>query len=138
MKMQRAPAPNSSDLPAVIPVFPLAGALLLPRGRLPLNIFQPRYVTMVDDALRRSRVIGMVQPSTGERHPELYPVGCLGRLTSWSETGDGRFLITLTGLIRFRIDSELTTTTPYRQVQADYAPFASDLDECCDESCIDR
>lgn len=136
--MQRAPAPTLSDLPAVIPVFPLAGALLLPRGRLPLNIFEPRYLAMVDDALRHGRVIGMVQPSNEQRCPTLYPVGCLGRLTSWSETGDGRLLITLTGFIRFRVESELQTTTPYRQVKADYADFAADLEDSCDESCIDR
>jgi len=135
----RPPAPSLADLPPVIPVFPLAGALLLPRVRLPLNIFEPRYLAMVDHALRHSRVIGMVQPNGPEhRHPSLYPVGCLGRLTSWCESGDGRFLITLTGLIRFRIAGELTATTPYRQVETNYEPFTADLEECADETSIDR
>jgi uncharacterized protein len=133
-------APSLADLPRVIPVFPLAGALLLPRGRLPLNIFEPRYLAMIDDALRHDRVVGMVQPScpNERKSPPLYPVGCLGKLTSWSETGDGRFMITLTGLIRFRIDDELETTTPYRQVKPGFAPFARDLEEVADDSCIDR
>jgi Lon protease-like protein len=137
--MSRPCAPSIADIPRVIPVFPLAGALLLPRGRLPLNIFEPRYLAMVEDAMRHHRLIGMVQPScSGAKCPPLYPVGCLGRLTSWSETGDGRFLITLTGLIRFRIDGELETTTPYRQVKAGYAPFEADLAEAADENCVDR
>lgn len=138
--MQSARVPSLKDMPRVIPVFPLSGALLLPRGRLPLHIFEPRYLAMVDDALRHTRVIGMVQPASPDQRksPPLYPVGCLGRLTSWSETGDGRLLITLSGVIRFRIDEELNTTTPYRQIEADYEPFAADLQESCDETCIDR
>ena len=132
-------APSIADLPPVVPVFPLAGALLLPRGRLPLNIFEPRYLAMIDDAMRHHRVIGMVQPTcTNQKCPPLYPTGCLGRLTSWSETGDGRLMITLTGLIRFRIDAELKTTTPYRQVEAGFSPFAADLQESNDEDCVDR
>lgn len=130
-------APSLESLPRVIPVFPLP-ALLLPRGRLPLNIFEPRYLAMIEDALRHSRVIGMIQPSDPElKVPPLYPVGCLGRITSWSETGDGRFLITLAGLIRFRVDAELKTTTPYRQVEACYQDFAADLSAECEEG-IDR
>lgn len=124
------PAPALANLPRVIPVFPLAGALLLPRGRLPLNIFEPRYLAMIDDALRSSRVVGMIQPTDLEmKVPPLYPIGCLGRLTSWSETGDGRFHVTLTGLIRFAVDAEVTEETPYRLVKANYAPFARDLAE---------
>lgn len=127
------------DLPPVIPVFPLPGALLLPRGRLPLNIFEPRYLAMVDHALRTSRVIGMIQPCSGGVKPDLFPVGCLGRLTSWSETGDGRFLITLTGMARFQVESELDAATPYRQVQACYKTFPHDLeDEAGDSIEIDR
>ena len=135
-----AKRPSRFDLPPVIPVFPLPGALLLPRGRLPLNIFEPRYLAMIDHALRTSRVIGMIQPSGGAdaMRPELFPVGCLGRLTSWSETGDGRFLITLTGMARFQIESELDSATPYRQVQACYKSFPHDLEECDDEAEIDR
>ncbi|MBL9096776.1 MAG: LON peptidase substrate-binding domain-containing protein [Alphaproteobacteria bacterium] len=130
-------APSLESLPRTIPVFPLP-TLLLPRGRLPLNIFEPRYLAMIEDALKSARVIGMVQPiSPDMKVPPLYPIGCLGRLTSWSETGDGRFLITLTGLIRFRIDAELKTTTPYRQVEASYDAFAGDLSEPPDEG-VDR
>lgn len=138
--MRTAPtAPTIAALPNVIPVFPLPRALLLPRGRLPLNIFEPRYLAMVDDALRHDRLIGMVQPTCdGDRHPKLYPVGCVGRLCSWSETGDNRFMITLTGLIRFRIEDELQTTTPYRQVKVDYGCFASDLEPPADDTCVDR
>ena len=132
--------PSRFDLPPVIPVFPLPGALLLPRGRLPLNIFEPRYLTMVESALRTTRVIGMIQPCGGaSTRPDLFPVGCLGRLTSWSETGDGRFLITLTGMARFRIEAELDSATPYRQVQACYKAFPHDLEDCADSEVeIDR
>src|SRR5687767_12591413 len=97
------------DLPAVIPVFPLAGALLLPRGQLPLNIFEPRYLAMIDDALRSGhRLIGMIQPDPSlpggtEHTPNLYKIGCVGRLTQIAESGDGRYLIQLTGVARFRI-----------------------------------
>lgn len=127
------------DLPPVIPVFPLPGALLLPRGRLPLNIFEPRYLAMVDQALRTDRVIGMIQPCSGQpARPDLFPVGCLGRLTAWSETGDGRFLITLSGMARFQVESELDCMTPYRQVQANYKAFPHDLEDCADEAGVDR
>ncbi len=137
--MPSVPIPSLADLPKTIPVFPLAGALLLPRGRLPLNIFEPRYLAMVDTALRQTRVIGMVQPTVeDERRPKLYPIGCLGRLTSWSDTGDGRFFITLSGVIRFRIAQELKTTSPYREVEPDFAPYADDLKDADDDNCIDR
>lgn len=119
------------DLPLVIPVFPLAGALLLPRGSLPLNIFEPRYLNMVDDAMAADRLIGMVQPGPGgERvRPPLTRVGCLGKITSFAETSDGRYLITLTGLCRFQVGPELSAATPYRQVRADYRDFEADLRE---------
>jgi Lon protease-like protein len=134
--------PSRFDLPQVIPIFPLAGALLLPRGRLPLNIFEPRYLAMVDHALRTTRVIGMIQPSqpcSGQASkPKLFPIGCLGRLTSWSETGDGRFFITLTGMSRFQIENELESATPYRQVEACYEAFARDMEECRDDIAVDR
>lgn len=133
-----AKRPSRFDLPPVIPVFPLPGALLLPRGRLPLNIFEPRYLAMVDNALRTSRVIGMIQPSTGGTKPDLFPIGCLGRVTSWSETGDGRFLITLTGMARFQVESELDSATPYRQVQACYKAFPHDLEDCASDVEVDR
>lgn len=127
------------DLPQVIPVFPLPGALLLPRGRLPLNIFEPRYLAMVDQALRTTRVIGMIQPCGGNAsRPDLFPVGCLGRLTAWSETDDGRFLITLTGIARFQVCSEVEAATPYRQIEANYKAYPHDLEESEDGADIDR
>ena len=137
--MPSVPIPSLADLPKTIPVFPLAGALLLPRGRLPLNIFEPRYLAMVDTALRTTRAIGMIQPmNEDDRRPKLYPVGCLGRLTSWSDTGDGRFFITLSGTIRFRVMEELKTTTPYRQVEPDYAAYEGDLNDGDDDNYVDR
>jgi Lon protease-like protein len=130
-----------AELPASIPVFPLAGALLLPRGELPLNIFEPRYMAMIDDALRGDRLIGMVQPDgegEGQERSAMLPVGCAGRLTAVQETGDGRYLITLTGLARFRIVDELVATTPYRQCRVDFAPFAADLVPGTGEDAVDR
>jgi Lon protease-like protein len=116
------------DLPQVIPVFPLPGAILLPRGQLPLNIFEPRYLNMIDDAMAGDRIIGMIQTSGGTtRLPSLTAVGCAGRITSFAETSDGRYLITLTGVARFRVASEMPTQTPYRQVRAAFGPFESDL-----------
>jgi Lon protease-like protein len=119
-----------SDLPATVPVFPLDGALLLPGAVLPLRIFEPRYLNMVDDAMAGDRLIGMVQTAPGgERaHPNLARVGCAGRITSYAETGDGTYLITLSGLIRFTAGEELDAQTPYRQLRADFTPFADDLD----------
>lgn len=116
------------DLPQVIPVFPLPGAILLPRGQMPLNIFEPRYLNMIDDAMAGDRILGMIQPVGGPaRLPSLSGVGCAGRITSFAETSDGRYLITLTGVCRFRVASELPTQTPYRQVRAAFAPFEPDL-----------
>lgn len=116
------------DLPQVIPVFPLPGAILLPRGQLPLNVFEPRYLNMVDDAMAGDRIIGLIQPQAGSQSlTGLSPVGCAGRITSFAETSDGRYLITLTGCARFRLASELPTQTPYRQVRADFTPFEADL-----------
>lgn len=118
------------DLPQRIPVFPLAGALLLPRADLPLNIFEPRYLAMVEDALSSNRVIGMIQPAAGgeqEGTPSLLKVGCAGRITSYAETPDDRILITLTGISRFEIVEELDVDTPYRQVIANFHPYAVDL-----------
>ena len=119
-----------TELPQVFPVFPLTGALLLPRGHLPLNIFEPRYLNMVDDALSGDRLIGMIQPTdspVNPEKPELYPVGCLGRLSAFTETPDGRYLITLTGICRFRVAEELETTTPYRQVSGNFEPYTDDI-----------
>ncbi len=111
---------NPGDLAAVIPVFPLPGALLLPRGQMPLNIFEPRYVAMIDDSLRGGhRLIGMIQPDDAhpgpESKPNLYKIGCVGRITQIAETGDGRYLLQLTGVARFRVEEELSVSTPYRQ-----------------------
>lgn len=119
---------RASDLPQVIPVFPLPGAILLPRGQLPLNIFEPRYLNMIDDAMAGDRIIGMLQPQQGPRLlPGLSPIGCAGRITSFAETSDGRYLITLTGCARFRLASEIPAQTPYRQIRADFGPFEADL-----------
>lgn len=119
-----------ADLPQKLPVFPLPGALLLPRADLPLNIFEPRYLEMISDALSGDRIIGIIQPrdesDTSDR-PKLMKVGCAGRITSYAETPDGRMLVTLTGVSRFSIKSEMTVTTPYRQVDANFKPFAIDL-----------
>lgn len=117
------------DLPQVIPVFPLDGALLLPQGALPLNIFEPRHLNMVDDAMAGERIIGMIQTQGVEdpARPTLAGIGCIGRITSFAETADGRYLITLTGVCRFRVAAELPAHTPYRQVRADYAAFEDDL-----------
>ena len=123
-----APYKTLAELPQLIPVFPLDGALLLPGGELPLQIFEPRYLNMVDDAMAGDRVIGMVQTRGGSRaRPILAPVGCLGRITSYAETSDGRYLITLTGLCRFDTGEELDLRLPYRQVRAKYDRFSEDL-----------
>jgi Lon protease-like protein len=132
-----------SDLPDVIPVFPLSGALLLPRGQLPLNIFEPRYLAMIDDALRSGhRLVGMIQPDPArggsDDKPELYKIGCVGRLTQIAESGDGRYLIQLTGIARFRIESELTAATPYRQCRVTYTPFKDDFVARKGEDEVDR
>jgi Lon protease-like protein len=131
------------DLPDTIPVFPLSGALLLPRGTMPLNIFEPRYLVMIDDALRSDhRLIGMIQPDAAhpgpEDKPNLYRVGCVGRLTQFAETGDGRYLIQLTGIARFRIEDEVSVATPYRQCRVSYAPFADDFIARKGEDEVDR
>jgi len=118
-----------ADLPEVIPVFPLPGAILLPRARLPLNIFEPRYLAMLDDVLRSDhRLIGMVQPYADQAPlPKLYRVGCAGRVTSLNETEDGRYLVVLTGIARFRIGGEVDGFTPYRRARAEWAEFVADL-----------
>jgi Lon protease-like protein len=123
--------PDADDLPAELPIFPLGGALLLPRGRLPLNIFEPRYLALVEDSLANARMFGMMQPNDhaprGETGPSLYRIGCLGRLSHFSETEDGRFLVTLTGVSRFVVERELPMRRGYRRVAADFSPFAHDL-----------
>lgn len=122
---------NRISLPTEFPVFPLPGALLLPGAKLPLNIFEPRYLRMVDDAMAGGRVVGMIQPDHSRKDtpsgPALHRVGCLGRLTSFSETEDGRYLVTLTGLTRFAVSVELELRRGYRRVRADLARFDADL-----------
>ena len=130
------------DLPSEIPVFPLAGALLLPRGELPLNIFEPRYLAMVDDILKGARVIGINQPDEtrggSDSLPALYNVGCAGRLTQFTETGDGRYLITLTGIARYRLGEEIAASAPYRRFRIDFEPFAGDFIPNRGEDAVDR
>ena len=125
---------NAADLPDTIPVFPLPGALMLPRTRLPLHIFEPRYLAMIEDAMKtRHRLIGMIQPREtpasekrgGEKR--LQAIGCAGRLTGFSETEDGRYMITLSGISRFRVREEVQGFAPYRRCLVDWAPFARDL-----------
>lgn len=127
-----------ADLPNTIAIFPLAGALLLPRGRLPLNIFEPRYLAMTEDAIATpQRLIGMIQPTEAEapdRPPALYKVGCVGRITAFSETDDGRYLITLAGICRFTIVDEIATTRGYRRVVPDFARWQADLADDRDAS----
>src|SRR5438309_9463760 len=132
-----------AELPEIIPVFPLPGALLLPRGQMPLNIFEPRYLAMVDDSLRDGyRLIGMIQPDTAhpgsKTKPNLYKVGCVGRITQLAETGDGRYLLQLTGVARFHVEAEVAVETPYRQCRVDYAPFVDDFVARKGEDEVDR
>jgi Lon protease-like protein len=134
---------SPADLPKAIPVFPLPGALLLPRGQMPLNIFEPRYLALVDDSMRDGhRLIGMIQPDPAhpgsEHKPTLFKIGCVGRITQLAETGDGRYLIQLTGIARFRIEEELEVATDYRQCRVSYAPFAQDFTARLGEDAVDR
>jgi Lon protease-like protein len=131
------------DLPNVIPVFPLPGALLLPRGQMPLNIFEPRYLAMIDDAMRDGhRLIGMIQPEgvheVPRGKPALYKIGCVGRITQLAESGDGRYIIELTGVSRFHVEEELKVNTDYRQCKVAYAPFADDFVPRKGEDAVDR
>ncbi|MBD9390461.1 LON peptidase substrate-binding domain-containing protein [Agrobacterium sp. AGB01] len=142
MQVGNARYVKGSDLPATVPVFPLSGALLLPGGNLPLNIFEPRYLTMFDAAMAAERLIGMVQPSLTEANnydpnmPVLSQIGCLGRITSFTESGDGRYLVTLTGVCRFRLIDEVACSKPYRVFK--HAPLLTDLTGDDDESAVDR
>ena len=124
--------PRVEDLPGEFPVFPLSGALLLPPGKLPLRIFEPRYMAMTEDSLGLGRVFGMIQPdpnaAEGESGPGLYRIGCLGRLSSFGETDEGQYLITLTGLARFAVAAEIEMRRGYRRIRGDFSPFTVDLD----------
>lgn len=129
--MTTAPRHKFEDLPGEIPIFPLSGVLLLPRGQLPLNIFEPRYVAMVDHAIAAHRLIGMVQTRDDGT---VYNVGCAGRVTSYNETADGRYEIVLTGICRFRFDRELSQIKGFRRVKAEWADYSNDLQKI---DCLD-
>jgi Lon protease-like protein len=134
---------SPADLPTHIPVFPLTGALLLPFSHRPLNVFEPRYVEMIDQALAGNRLIGLIQPEdTSEESPRgrapLQQIGTVGRLTHWEENGEGRYFIILEGVTRFRLVSELTVMTPFRQAAIDTTPFESDFHHAHGEEAVDR
>ncbi len=141
MKLNRNYA-SPADMPATTPLFPLEGALLLPRRPLQLTVFEPRYLAMLDDALSGERLIGVIQPTAPEMTagppPDLYPIGCAGRIVQYAEVGDGRCFVTLMGVARFRIADEMHYATPYRVAAADYAPFAEDFTEGAGEAAVDR
>src|SRR6476620_10406619 len=132
------------ELPEIIPVFPLPGALLLPRGPMPLKIFEPRYLSMADDSFReRPRLIGMIQPDRAHSpkdtyKPQLFQVGCVGRITQLAESGDGRYILELTGVSRFKVVEELEVLTAYRQCKVDFFPFTDDFTARKGEEAVDR
>lgn len=138
---------SPSDIPSTIPVFPLSGALLLPRAQLPLVIFEPRYLDMVNNAMSAERLIGMIQPAIEtdnapqdevDLRPEISKVGCVGRITSYTETGDGRILITLSGISRFVVLKELDSPYPYRICQIDCEPYITDFTPGSGEDAVNR
>ena len=120
------------NLPKIIPIFPLSNFIIFPKTTVPLNIFEPRYIDMINDAMKTNKLIGMIQPKnsdSNENQPELYTVGCLGKITSFKETDDGRYLIELKGLIRFKILKEVKSTKKYRECEIDFKKFNKDIDE---------
>ncbi len=133
---------SAGELPEALPIFPLPGALLLPRGQMPLNIFEPRYLAMIDAALRGERLIGMIQPDASQAAEggpvPLYRVGCAGRITQFAETGDGRYLVQLTGVCRFRLIEEVPSEALYRQARVDFASFGTDLEARRGEDLVNR
>lgn len=133
---------SAADLPETLPLFPLPGALLLPRGQMPLNIFEPRYLAMIDAALRSDRLIGMIQPDPSPTNQiglsPLYSVGCAGRITQLAETGDGRYLIQLTGICRFGLVEEIAADTLFRQARVDFARYEADLEPRRGEERVNR
>jgi Lon protease-like protein len=141
MKAGNCTYDGPASLPEMIPVFPLAAALLLPRADMPLNIFEPRYLAMVDAALAGDRVIGMIQPdeqaSPLASGPVLQRIGCAGRITSFAETGDGRYMINLTGIARYRIVEEVASATPFRRCRITAVPFAADFCDAGNDA-VDR
>ena len=125
---------NIDSLPNKIPVFPLSNFIIFPKTTVPLNIFEPRYIDMVDDAMKSNRTIDMVQPKkSGQNKPELYDIGCMGKITSFNETNDGRYLIVLNGISRFKIIEELENEKPYRECSVSFEKFPNDLDESKEE-----
>ena len=128
---------NTAELPPKLSVFPLPGALLLPRTQLPLNIFEPRYLEMIDDALSSNRLIAMIQ-TQADNNGRLFKVGCVGKIISYNELTNNRMLITLSGVCRFSVGQELEVVTPYRQFQVDYKEFSNDLIKGFDEENVDR
>ncbi|RFB74967.1 LON peptidase substrate-binding domain-containing protein [Methylovirgula sp. 4M-Z18] len=136
------PYQSPDELPDVLPVFPLAGVLLLPRVSLPLTVFEARYLDMFDDALKSHRLIGIIQPEAGENehktHPDLYSVGCVGRITQFAETGDGRYLVALTGVARFKVMEELNSLTSYRQCHVSYDDYRVDFVPSAGEQDVNR
>jgi uncharacterized protein len=139
MKLNRNYA-GPADMPASIPLFPMEGALLLPRRPIQLTVFEPRYLAMLDDALSGDRLIGIIQPAGPEAAPasELYPLGCAGRIVQYAEIGDGRCFLTLMGVARFRLVEEMHYATPYRVAHVDYALFAEDFRQGAGEEAVDR
>ncbi|WP_349358707.1 LON peptidase substrate-binding domain-containing protein [Stappia sp.] len=135
---------DPSDLPQTVPLFPLTGAVLLPKAQMPLNIFEPRYVAMIDAALKSDRMIGMIQPDFSQpgveqsETPPLVGVGCVGRIVAYQETGDGRYLITLTGVSRFKLEEELETVTPFRIGRISAQGFPDDFETGHGEDAVDR
>jgi uncharacterized protein len=132
-----------SDLPSLVPMFPLRGAILLPRANLPLNVFEPRYLVMIEDAIRGDRMVGIIQPKSDIESPPdksvvLKPVGCLGRITSYQETDDNRLLITITGIARFRVLDEAASDAPYRSCHVGYDGFRPDFVKGSGEEDVDR
>lgn len=144
--MTRSPFdPGFAELPQIIPIFPLPGVLLLPDGKLPLNVFEPRYLAMTSDAMAGQRIIGMIQPidpqavtGQGDDNPPVYRMGCAGRITQFAESDDGRYLITLSGLCRFTIKQELALQRGYRRVIADWGRFQSDIEGVALAQGVDR
>ena len=129
---------NIEQLPDTLPIFPLANAVVLPGGFLPLNIFEPRYLNMTQDAMETHHLIGMIQPRDEQNKPELFQVGCAGRITRYEETSDGRLEIILTGLIRFRVVEELTTTRGYRLVKPEWSEFITDFNVVSEPDELDK
>jgi hypothetical protein len=138
---------SPADMPATLPLFPLEATVLLPTAQMPLNIFEPRYVEMIDAALRSDRMIGMIQPDFtlagkdgpgDDETPPLVKVGCAGRITALQETGDGRYLLTLAGIARFHVEEELETVTPFRIARISFNAFADDFEPGRGEDEVDR